>query len=209
MRKAVLRIHPGLAGGSRLPWLAREDRGLEAAEILLLLGMGAVAAMTTAFLELGLRVPGHAILRAVFPMALGMALVPRQFAGSTMGLGALASAAVLKLGGSTALGVGAMTSLLLTGPMLDLALARAKRGWRLYLGFALAGLASNLAAFAVRGGAKGIGLDHLAARPLAEWWLVAAGTYALCGILAGLLSAAVWFRLSRDRGGSVEPEARV
>ena len=34
-------------------------------------------------------IPGHAILRAVFPMVTGLALVPRRGAGTVMGLGAM------------------------------------------------------------------------------------------------------------------------
>ena len=208
MCNAVLPMHAGLADSSRIPALWRDSQGLHAAEILALLGMGAVATLSTAFLDLALRIPGHAILRAVFPMAFGLAVVPRQFAGSVMGMGALASAAVVKVGGFGALGVGAMTSLVLTGPLLDLALWHAQRGWRLYLGFALAGLGSNLVAFGVRGGSKLTGLDHAAARPLAEWWPVAIGSYALCGVIAGLISALVWFQLSADRRKAVDAEAR-
>ena len=108
----------------------------------------------------------------------------------------------IKAGGAGALGLGAMTSLLLTGPMLDLALWRAKPGWRLYLGFALAGLATNLVAMAVRGGQKVGGLDSIHGRPLADWLPVAAGTYALCGALAGLISALVWFQFAAEHGPS-------
>jgi hypothetical protein len=175
----------------------------------LLLGTGAVAALASAFLDLGLGIPGHAILRAVFPMAFGLAVVPRQLAGTVMGAGALATAIVVKAGGAGALGVGAMTSLLLTGPLLDVALWRAKRGWRLYLGFAVAGLVSNLAAMAVRGGAKLSGLDHLGGRPFTDWWPVAVGTYALCGVIAGLVSALVWFQFSAGRRGDSDAGARA
>ena len=48
-------------------------------------------------LHLGLRVPGHAILKCVFPLALGFALVPRGFAGSVMGSAALAATYALVL----------------------------------------------------------------------------------------------------------------
>jgi len=209
MHVAGLSIHGGLAQGSRIGALTRGEERVRGAEILLLLGTGMVAALASAFLDMGLRIPGHAILRAVFPMAFGLAAVPRRFAGSVMGVGAVASAIALKAGGSGALGMGATTSLILTGPLLDLALWRAQRGWRLYLGFALAGLASNLAALAVRGGVKVGGLDRLGGRPLADWWPVATGTYALCGILAGLVSALVWFHLSADRPRSRGSEAQA
>jgi hypothetical protein len=202
MHNAVLGIHGGLAHTSRIQALVRGQEDLRAVEILLLLGTGAVAALASAFLEFGLRIPGHAIVRAVFPMAFGLALVPRQFGGTVMGAGALATAVALRVGGAHDLGVGALTSLLLTGPLLDFALWRARQGWRLYLGFALAGVASNLAALAVRGGAKLGGLDSVTGRPIAEWLPVALGTYTLCGALAGLMSTFVWFQFSARRPGS-------
>jgi len=196
MRTTVLSVHPGLAQSTRLPVLAGQERGLQVAETLLLLAAGVGAALASAWLDFGLRIPGHAIIRAIFPMSLGLALAPRRMGGMVMGASALGSAAAINAGGFAALGAGAMTSLALTGPFLDLALWRAKRGWRLYLGFALAGLGSNVAALAVRAGAKLVGLGHPAARPLAEWWPQAIGTYAFCGLLAGLISALVWFRFA-------------
>jgi len=196
---AVLSIHPGLANNSRLPALSRPGQRFQTRELLLLLFAGITAALATTFLDFGLRIPGHAIIRAVFPMALGMAAVPRQMAGSIMGVGALATAATVSAGTHAGLGVGALTSLSLTGPFLDFALWRAQKGWRLYLGFALAGLGANLAALAVRAGTKLIGFDSARGRPLAEWWTTAAPSYAICGIVAGLVSAAVWFQLAARR----------
>jgi hypothetical protein len=115
-------------------------------------------------------------------------------AGLIMGASALCSAAVMHAGGWATLGVGATTSLALTGPVLDASLWRARGGLRLYGGFALAGMASNLLALAVRTGTKFVGLDHAAARPLASWLPQAVGTYIVCGLLAGWICAAVWFR---------------
>jgi hypothetical protein len=96
-----------------------------------------------------------------------------------------------------------MTSLCMTGPCLDLALWGADRGWRLYLGFGLAGLLSNLIAFGVQAASKLSGLSQGGGRRFAEWWPQALGTYAACGVLAGVISAAIWFRLrptARERG---------
>ncbi len=199
MRAIVLPVHPTLANSSRLPVLTREGDQLYGAEVLLLLLVGVGATLTTAASDFGLRIPGHAIIRAVFPMAFGLALAPRRMAGMVMGAGAVASAVALRMKGVGGLGAGAMTSLALTGPLLDVALWRAGRGWRLYVGFALAGLGANLAALAVRAGAKLVGIGHAGGRPFAAWWPQAIATYALCGVLAGLFSAWVWFQL-RDRG---------
>jgi uncharacterized membrane protein len=67
------------------------------------------------------------------------------------------------------------------------------------LSFAVAGGLTNLAAFAVRGGKKLTAWEALTTRPLAEWVSTAAWSYLLCGLLAGLLSAAIWFRWHADR----------
>ncbi|MHC4399765.1 MAG: hypothetical protein ACYTG0_08805 [Planctomycetota bacterium] len=203
MRTAVLSVHPGLADSSRLPGVPQEGQRLEPVEILVLVSAGVVAAAASAFLDFSLRIPGHAIIRVVFPMAFGLAVAPRRMAGMVMGASALGSALLIRSSGLAAIGVGAITSVTLAGPMLDLALWRARQGWRLYVGFALAGLCANMAAFTVRGGIKLAGLDHAGGRPLALWWPQAIGTYALYGALAGLVSALVWFQFAaRDRGGS-------
>ncbi|MCR4414023.1 MAG: hypothetical protein NUV77_16530 [Thermoguttaceae bacterium] len=207
MHTAAMSVHAGLAQGTRLPSLAHGRQRLHKAEVAFLVGAGVAAALATTFLEWRLRIPGHAILRAVFPMALGLAVVPRRMGGSLMGLSAAGSATLLQAAGAATVGLGAITSLTVLGPLLDAALWRAPRGWRLYAGFALAGLGANLAALGVRAGAKAIGLDHLAARPLAEWWLQAAVSYALCGLLAGLLSAAVCFRLAESARTRAEERA--
>jgi hypothetical protein len=75
MSGIALPVHGGLADHSRMRVLNREQ-GLLAAEIPLLLLAGAVAALATVFLEFRLRIPGHAIVRAVLPMAAGLALAP-------------------------------------------------------------------------------------------------------------------------------------
>ena len=83
-------------------------------------------------------------------------------------------------------GPGALTSLVLTGPMLDLALRWSRPGWRLYAGFVLAGALTNIGAFLARGGFKYFGLGGLGGgRRFAEWLPVATWTYALAGMLAG------------------------
>jgi len=210
MRSAVMPLHPGLAGSSRLPGRIRKRESLAAADLLWLVGAGVTAAVATALLDFSLRVPGHAIVRVVLPMAFGLAVAPRRAAGMVLGTSALGSAGLLKVGGAPGLGPGALVSLTLTGPLLDLALWRARRGWCLYLGFALAGLGANVAALAARVGPKLVGIDHAVGRPLAAWLPHASVTYPVCGLLAGLLSAAIWFQFrSRSRlpGGTNEESA--
>jgi hypothetical protein len=118
---ASLTLHDGLRNRSRLPTLAADAR-VGASELVLLGLSGIAATLLTAFVKFRLGIPGHHIIYSVFPMAFGFALVPRYGAGTIMGGSAAVSAGALGLAGVHVGGVGAMTSLALTGPLLDLAL---------------------------------------------------------------------------------------
>ena len=203
----VLKLHPGLSASSRLHRLARTDDAISPAECAALVGIGVVTAAISTLVNLHLRIPGHAILKVVFPIAAGLALVPRRGAGSIMGVSALVTAASLRFGGfgGAGLGFGALTSLTLIGPILDWTLRHARSNRSLYWGFVLSGLVGNLLAFFVRGSLKGLGLEHVGGRPLWMWLSQAAVTYTLCGMGAGLLSAFVWF-CARPENRSNEPE---
>lgn len=192
----ALGIHPGLRAGGRLPALTQDESNVRAAEWSVWLLMGITAACASALPDWNLRIPGHAILRSVFPMALGLSLAPRRGAGSVMGLMAFATALGLRFSGMAEVGFGAMTSLTLTGPLLDFALRKAREGWRLYLCVVIAGVSSNLIAMGVKASEKLLltGAGGGGKRSFGAWLAQAAWTYPLCGVLAGLLSAAVWFR---------------
>ena len=169
---------------SRLPVLTRAG-DMAAVELAMLLLLGAAAALATLFLKPPLRIPGSSIVFGILPTALAVAL---------------------GFGGARMPGAGATASLVLAGPLLDLALAAARSGWRLYVGFVLAGLVANLVAFAARagfpalghrsgGGGGGLPRGAGAGRALGGLGLRhALLTYAACGIVAGLLGAAAWFR---------------
>lgn len=192
----ILRRHSGLAATTRLQILVADSVSAPGADWMLLFVFGALAAFSSACIDLGIqRVPGHAILRVVFPLALGLAVVPRRGAGTIMGTSALLVASLLNLSGlkSEGLGIGALTSLVATGPLLDWTLRKAHTGWQQYVGFTLAGLLSNLLALGVRGGLKATGFELPGRRPLMEWLGQASITYCLCGVAAGLLSAIVLF----------------
>jgi len=193
----ILAVHEGLFTSSRLPSLAHPGRRVAGIEVAVLISMGIGAGLMSLLPDFHLRIPGNAILRSVFPMALGLALVPRQLGGSIMGASALATAFSLKAAGFGGFGAGAMTSLGLAGPLLDIALLWAGRNWQLYLAIVLSGLGSNLIALLVRGGLKALTFDGT--RPLEDWWMQAIITYPVCGILAGLMSAFVWFQLRGPR----------
>ena len=191
-----------LDGVSRLPNLTGDRATVRRLELATLLLTGAVAACMSTFIDLNLRIPGHHILYSIFPMAFGFAMVPRGRAGTVMGASALTTTALLGLAGARIPGPGALTSLALTGPFLDIALRHGRSGWRLYAAFVLAGASSNIVAFMVRGATKAIfGVGGLGGgRTLANWLPQAVWTYAAAGVLCGLISAATWFKL-RDRAG--------
>ncbi len=146
--------HDGLQQATRIGWLRPASQALPALEWTALLLFGGLATCVMVYWDWGLRVPGHAIMRAVFPMACGLALVPRRGAGVVMGAGALGTLLGMQAAGLSSPGWGATTSLLLTGPLMDAALWRTRPGRRMYWNFALAGLLSNMTAFAVKAGTK-------------------------------------------------------
>jgi hypothetical protein len=196
MEIAALSVHPPLAAARRLA--LRIEGSVAAWEIAALVGLGAVAAVISARVELHLGIPGHAIVLAMLPTALGVALVPRRAAGSILSASALCSSLALRAAGLGERGAGAMVGLVAIGVLLDLALRRARSGASLYAAFAIAGLGANLLAFAARVGTRLF--EGPGPRPLGAWIRLAMVTYPLSGALAGLLAAALWFRLRGDRG---------
>jgi hypothetical protein len=145
--------------------------------------------------KLRLGIPGHSIVLAAVPMALGIALTPRRTAGCVMSAGALGTAGLLTATGGGEFGSGSFVSLSLLGPMMDLALDGVRGGRRVYGALILAGLTTNLLALASRAVPKVLGLD-VGARQWDRWWLLASVTYTLSGIIAGLLGAICWFHFN-------------
>ena len=194
-------VNPRLVETSRLPVLSRSEAGVRPTEWAVWLSLGVVAACAAEMPDWNRQIPGHAILRSVFPMALGLALAPRRFAGAVMASTGLVTAWGLQSFGSFHIGLGGLTSLAATGFCLDALLVRARSGWRLYLAFALAGLTSNLLAFGVQFAVKLSKGPKIGGRGFLEWLAQASWTYPLCGLVAGLISGAVWFQFrprSRD-----------
>lgn len=156
---------------------------------------GILATFAVAFLPLPIRVPGHAILKATLPIVVGVSLAPRLYAGTLAGLSAGISTGALLLLGIGHLQTAAVAALLAIGPALDLALRTAERGgWSLYLRMAFAGLAANLLAFVVRWGIAWLGVDSVGPHMLKHIGWGTGLSFALCGVLAGLVSAAICFR---------------
>ena len=138
MLPAVFPAHRGLDVCRRVPAVARAD-GLSALDIGTLFFLGLVAAALSTFVKLGLGIPGHNILRVVFPMALGLALVPRRGSATIMGLGGTLGAVAFPALGGSHIGLGAATGLTLLGLLLDVALLGARSGWSIYVRLAAAG----------------------------------------------------------------------
>jgi len=207
----VFASKPSLRSASRLPALSDELR-ISATEIACLLGCGMLTAVAVGFGNQIMRgVPGHAILRGVLPMALGLALVPRRSAGMTMSLSAGVTAALMSWQGVGRFQPAAILSVVLLGPVLDSALAGQPKAWRLYARFLAAGAVANLLAFAVRfglaffgwqtgggSGGGGGGGGRGGGQMFMDFWSMALVSFLVCGALAGLISATLWFRL---RGG--------
>jgi hypothetical protein len=196
MLNGLFIVHDGLTAAARFPWRASARRDMSALEVGVLLGSGATAAAAVGFAKLGLGIPGHSIVLAALPMAFGLSFAPRHLAGSIMSAGALGSALAFTSGGAS-YGSGAIVSLSLLGPLMDVALRRARSGVLIYLALVLSGVAANLLALASRAAFKALGLD-VGGRPFDSWWLQAMATYSLSGVVAGLLGALCWFQF-RDR----------
>jgi hypothetical protein len=207
MTSAILSRHAGLSATTRMRRLVADAMTPTMLDWALLVAFGVLAALSSTFVDLGIqRVPGHAILRVIFPFALGLAIVPRHGAGCVMGGVAAVAGALLRAWGfqGEGLGIGAFTSLVATGPLLDWTLRRVNGGWRQLVAFGLAGLASNLLALGVRGVSKWVGWESPGRRPLADWLSQAVGTYILCGILAGAISGLILFSFRRRNPPSAQ-----
>jgi hypothetical protein len=195
----LFNFHEGLAAAGRIPSVARVRDHISASEMAILIFCGAMSASAVSFIRLGMRLPGHAIVLAMLPMALGLSLAPRRFSGFVMSSCAFSTASVFGLLGIVQPGAGSFVSLCLLGPVMDLALAKFRSGWRLYFGMILAGVSANLLALSSRSMSKLLGFDLAGMRPFGTWWTQAIITYSLCGAVAGLIGAICFFRLKNER----------
>ena len=191
----ILPIRAPLHEHTRMISLSKSDR-ITAAEIGTLLLLGAIAAVLSTVVKLHLQIPGHAILRIVLPATLGLALVPRRGAGSIFSISAIGFSALLypiglPLGATFIIGIKAATSLLMIGIFSDLLLAKAKKGWQIYLALIVAAILANCAALGMRFAVTFFGNEVFKEKALM--------TYPVSGLLAGLVSAAIWFRLTEKK----------
>lgn len=188
----LLAIHPGLSDRSRL-WHGETARfrGWEVGALVL---CGVAAVVLSQFLKWPVRqLPGHAIVNVMLPLALGLSLVPRYGSGAIMSASAGLTVLLMRTGALSHLGFAAITSACLTGLVLDASLFCFRRGGWIYVGFALAGVVTNLIAMFARGLPKYSGFDALDDRPWLSWLAQATFTYPFFGLVAGLLCATIFF----------------
>ncbi len=184
----------GLRDSSRLPAISRAA-GISGAELACLFACGALAAAAVGFVHFSPKLPGHAILRGVLPMAMGLALVPRRWVGIIMAISASATAAAMSAAQIGSFQLPAMLSVVALGPVMDVALLGRSTGWRLYARFVLAGALANLLALALKfiGVRLGIAMGG-GGQFLNFTWPTILASFVMWGALAGLLGATVWFR---------------
>jgi hypothetical protein len=194
MLSTAFATRASLRGASRLRAISAETR-VSAAEIAILFACGALASVAIGLVHLRMGSPGHAIFRAVLPMALGLALVPRRSSGMVMSFGAGVTSAAMSVGQIGFFPPAALLSILCLGPSLDVALLGRPRGWRLYARFILAGAIANLTAFSAKVALVALGWEMRGSRQFMEFWSAALVSFVLWGAVAGLVSAAVCFRL--------------
>jgi hypothetical protein len=168
---------------------------VSAAEIAVLFACGALAAVAIGLVHLRMGSPGHAIFRAVLPMAMGLALVPRRSSGMVMSFGAGLTSAAMSVGQIGFFPPAALLSILVLGPALDAALLGKPQGWRLYARFILAGALANLVAFSAKVALVALGWEMRGGRHFMDFWSTAFISFVIWGAVAGLVSAAVCFRL--------------
>jgi hypothetical protein len=184
-----------LRRSSRLSSWPLSPERLTSYEVAALVGCGALAALAVFAIHLSFRVPGHAILRAVFPMAAGLAVVPRRESDLVMTIAAALTAIGLHSGGIGEIQPAALVSLLALGPLLDLAMLGNSVGWKLYARFVAAGVAANLIAFATRTSLTALGYETPGSHQMERLGWIVPASFLLCGAVAGLVSAIAWFRL--------------
>jgi len=184
-----------------LPRLVSTKRGVALAELVLLVGMGAMAAGLSATID-GWRIPGSNLLQSFLPMAAGLALVPRRGSGAVMGSSAVMTSLAIAGFGGVHITPSTFARLLLLGACLDVAAAAVARRGNVWLWFVLAGLAANMLGFAVKMVCAQFGWEGLGgARWPFHFWLARAASFAFCGALAGGLSGMIFFRRSPQEKG--------
>ena len=192
----VLENNPAIESRSRLKFLTGSQGLVYPYNILILVCFGILAGIAFTQIKLSIGIPGHAIIKIMIPMAIGLSLAPVRSAGAIMGISGLVTALISQiLTKSTGTGTGAYTSLVCTGVLIDLTLYFANTGWKLYSGLMISGLIANVIALYVRSGFKSF--FRIDVIDFNTWSQTAAFTYPICGLLAGLLCSLVVFKFRK------------
>ena len=109
MRNGIMAVDDDLLATSRVPALVTTRSGVRPIELVALALAGVTAALLTNLLRLNLGIPGSSIVFATFPIALGLALVPRRGAGAVMAGAAALTTMGLGFAGAPLDGPGALT----------------------------------------------------------------------------------------------------
>ena len=186
-------INPVIESRSRLIFLTGSRRLVFSQNLILLVGFGILSGLAVSQIKLSLGIPGHAIIKIMIPMSIGLSMAPVRSAGAIMGISGLITAFIGQTfteGPGT--GTGAYTSLVCVGVLLDLTLYWANNGWRLYLGLMMSGLIANIFALFVRSGFKSFLKINIF--DFSTWFQTASFTYPICGLIAGFLCALLVFK---------------
>lgn len=199
---SAMPMNPSLAEARRLPLPGSASGGVALAELALLVGMGAMAAVLSVVVD-GWKIPGSNMLQSVLPMAAGLALVPRRASGAVMGTSAVLTSLAIAGFGGVHITPSTFIRLFLLGACLDVAAAAVARRGSVWLWFVLAGLAANMLGFGFKMACAQFGWEGLGgARWPFSFWPARAASFAVCGAIAGGLSGMIFFRRTAREAGT-------
>lgn len=189
---------PSLTSVRRFGGITSTSDRPNASSIAILMMAGVAAALASALIR-GWGIPGSTVLQGVLPMAGGLAFVPRRGAGLLMGCSAAVSGMMFMQ-----LGVGhnnpsALARLALLGVCLEAGPARLSRESLVWMWFVLAGLAANLLGLGAKYLMGLVGLEGLMSLASTPFRVL---SYAVCGAVAGGLSAAIFFQRRTTPGAA-------
>lgn len=207
MLTTVFPTNPALLDRSRLRTAIPAALRSDSVQVLVLISMGVVAAALTTYVHMRMRIPGHKIVLNVLPMGCGLAFAPRRNAGLLLAL----SSTIAWIGfnfedarwiidepSEAIIELGAIASLGSLGILLDLAGRVARSGKSFYGAFAAAGFTSNYITFAAKLVQRNLD-DGITRIRYSEWIGRAPLSFAVCGLLAGLVAAGIFFQFSEGK----------
>jgi len=186
-------VNHSLAKARRLPVLAAPMQGVTAWELVILVVAGVLSGVMS-FVIRGWGIPGSTVIQGILPMAAGLAIVPRRGAGLLMGTSALATGLVMGAVSKFNVNPSALARLWLLGACLDIGLSRNENNSRIWFLFITAGLGANLIGYGVKQVSAQLGWEGVGGHGISSAWPVTLMSYAVCGAIAGGVSAILFFR---------------